>query len=281
MPKKKILSNRKRKCVCGWNQYKILMSDIWRKDNTLFHFTIFECLRCHLLRTIPIPQNTTTRGQVKERLAKLGLWELFAKNIIKQIEKYKKEKELRVLDIGANLGVFVNLSAKKGWDVTGIDVDREVVRIGKEKFKIDLRCTDLEDAKFKSEEFDVVTLSHTLEHILEPKELLMEIHRVLKERGILVIEVPNIDGFPVKIQNIRGELWYGYDPRHHIWHFTPKTLRRLLEDLDFDILELNTSQPLYYEKTGSFTDIPRDLILKLSGLLGVADQIILVATPQK
>lgn len=270
------------RCICGQDRYKVVYDEEWKDREGKLNFSILQCPNCGLLRNFPIPQKTTsTMADIGHRLENLELWESFGQNLIRLISKFQEKGKLKVLDIGSNIGVFVNLAKKNGWQAIGIDLDKKRVEVGRKKFNIDLRCTDLVGAKFENNEFDVVVLSHTLEHIFEPEKLLQEIRRVLNEMGILVIEVPNIEGLPVKIQKIRRQNWYGYDPRQHLWHFTPKTIHNLLEKHGFRILELKTSKPLYYEKTGSFLDIPRDLILKLSGFLGMVDQITLVATPQK
>lgn len=269
-------------CICEHTKYEVVHEGEWVDGKEKLSFSILQCLSCGLLRTFPIPKKTvSTVEDAKYRLERYELWRSFGKNLIQLIKKYKKEQKLKLLDIGSSVGILVKLANENGWEAVGVDLDKNAIELGRQRFQVDLRCASLEKARFKSESFDVVVLSHTLEHIQRFKNLIKEIGNILKRDGILIIEVPNIAGLPVKLQKIRGEAWYGLDPRHHLWHFTKKTIRRLLEDERFKILELHARQPMHYEKTGSLWDIPRDLILKLSGFLNMADQITLAATPQK
>lgn len=276
-----VASRKLPKCICGQNEYSQDYCGDWIDNRGRLSFKIVDCQKCGLLRTLPVPRETTP--DIKEtmyRIENYELWQSFGRNLIDLIEKYKKGKSLRVLDVGCNVGIFVKLSKENGWNSIGIDIDKKAIEIGKKKFGVDLRNTSLKDAKFKEKEFDVVVLSHTLEHIYEPEELLKDILQVLKNEGVLVIEVPNIGGIPEKIQVCRGKQWYGYDPRHHVWHFTKKTLKLILKNSGYEILECNAKSPLYYKKTDNFSGQIRDLILRLSGFLGMADQITFVARPK-
>jgi len=270
------------KCICGHDEYEVVHKGEWVDREGELNFSILRCLNCNLLRTFSVPKETiATDEEIEHRLKNLKLWQSFGEELIELIKRYQENKKLKVLDIGCNLGIFVKLAEENEWEAVGIDTDEKVIKLGRGKFRVNLRNTKLEDAEFKSNEFDVVVLEHTLEHIFEPLKLIKIIRKILKRGGIIVIRVPNVEGLPVKIQNLRGEIWYGYNPRQHVWHFTQKTLRQLLENEGFEILELQANNPMHYEKTGSFWDVPRDLILKFSGLLGLADQITLVASPQK
>jgi predicted SAM-dependent methyltransferase len=91
-------------------------------------------------------------------------------------------------------------------------------------------------------------LLHTLEHIYEPRILINKTQQIIKKDGILIIQVPNIDGLSVKIQNLRGKPWYGYDFSHHLWHFQPKTLKDLLTENNFEIVEIQIFFLILFEK---------------------------------
>lgn len=275
-------TNTNIKCLCNSINYENSYTGKWKEKNKNINFKLLKCQICGLQRTDPAPKTTTcSYDDFQKRLDHRKLYQSFAQNTIKTIFEYKQGKHLKILDVGSNIGIFVEAAKEQNWEVIGIDIDRKAIEIGKKKYGVDLRNTLLENAGFQKNEFDVVTLSHTLEHVYKPLELLKEIKRVLKDNGIIIIEVPNVNGLPVKIQKLRGEAWYGYDPLHHVWQFEPKTLNSLIENSDYEILNLDTSTPLFYEKTGNALDILRDIILKISGFLGLADQIILVARPQK
>lgn len=266
---------KENRCYCGEKIFVIYRSFVNKKK-------VIKCINCGLLRTYPIPKLTTSdESDIKKRLTEINLWKNFSKKIINLVKKYKKNKNLWVLDIGSNIGIFVNLCEKEGWKATGIDIDKRVINIGKKQFNCDLRETTLEKAHFKDKEFDAIVLLHTLEHVYNLKSLLKKIHQIIKKDGILVIQVPNINGLPVNVQGLRNKPWYGYDFSHHLWHFQPKTLKDLLNNNGFEIKEFDTKISMYYEKSNKIFDFARNIVLSFSFLINRADQITLVAIPKK
>jgi SAM-dependent methyltransferase len=75
--------------------------------------------------------------------------------------------------------------------------------------------------------FDVMILSHVLEHVAEPQQLLSALRRHHRPGGILFVEVPM-------------QLWRKVPPRGepltHINYFSPDCVRYLLESCGYDIL---------------------------------------------
>ncbi len=81
-----------------------------------------------------------------------------------------------------------------------------------------------------SESMDVVICHHTLEHLLQPAEILGELHRVLRTAGKLLLFVPYE----------RERRYRHYDrlePNHHLYSWTPQTLGHLVEDCGFEVTE--------------------------------------------
>lgn len=76
---------------------------------------------------------------------------------------------------------------------------------------------------------DVVTLFHVLEHLIDPRALLAQIHRKLRCGGLLVIEVPN---WGSHMRGVRGLRWE-FVLDHHVNHFTAASLTRLVERTGF------------------------------------------------
>jgi 2-polyprenyl-3-methyl-5-hydroxy-6-metoxy-1,4-benzoquinol methylase len=97
----------------------------------------------------------------------------------------------RILDIGCGTGQVANYLAKRGYDVTGIDLSplfvKEAANSGDAKFKV----MDSTSLKFKDSTFDAVISAETLEHIPNPAKALSEMTRVLKPRGLIVLRFPN------------------------------------------------------------------------------------------
>jgi len=95
-----------------------------------------------------------------------------------------------VLDIGSGIGDFVNYRK----NTKGVDINKEAVNYCK-SLQLDVTLISGNSLPFRSKSFDGVVLDNVLEHIADPKIILSEIFRVLKNEGILLIGVPGINGF--------------------------------------------------------------------------------------
>jgi SAM-dependent methyltransferase len=91
----------------------------------------------------------------------------------------------------------------------------------------------LEDAGYPDEFFDVVYMRHMIEHLFNPRRALQEVHRTMKQGGLLRIETPNMASLSAKIY---GRYWYGFWPLpRHIHMFSPRTLTGLLQEEGFRV----------------------------------------------
>lgn len=90
--------------------------------------------------------------------------------------------------------------------------------------------------------FDVIHMHNVLEHVQSPKNVLSLVKTQLKDDGIIIIEVPNqFFIFPLTILFNLGRIEYPkpYHPYHHLYFFSPKTIKLIMGDVGFNILELN------------------------------------------
>ncbi len=153
--------------------------------------------------------------------------------LLDKIREFRKEGAL--LDVGAGVGTLVHVASKKGFAAKGVEISEWASAYARNERGLDVRTGALEEARFDAASFDVVVVNHVLEHVKYPKAMLSEIHRVLRNDGLLVIGVPNIGSIMAKL---RGSRWVALLPAEHRWHFTPATLARLVEGMDFEILRL-------------------------------------------
>jgi 2-polyprenyl-3-methyl-5-hydroxy-6-metoxy-1,4-benzoquinol methylase len=82
-----------------------------------------------------------------------------------------------------------------------------------------LRDTGLADALF-----DVITMSHVIEHVHDPVALLKECHRILKPGGSLIAVTPNANAYGH--HRFRSN-WMPLEPPRHLHLFSPPTLRQI------------------------------------------------------
>ncbi|AXI01236.1 class I SAM-dependent methyltransferase [Sporosarcina sp. PTS2304] len=94
----------------------------------------------------------------------------------------------KVLDFGCGAGGFLHLIKDRCVSVAGVELDNTLNKIINEE---GIECFDnLSSIKGK---YDVITLFHVLEHLINPQEILVELQNYLNPNGIIIIEVPNAD----------------------------------------------------------------------------------------
>ena len=105
----------------------------------------------------------------------------------------------RILDVGCGSSVFSRLLAKKYpcAEIMGIDISEEAVDFAttakeKEGLKnVSFMATGINNLPFKNDSFDVIIVSHLIEHLEKPNEALIEVNLKLKKGGILFVTTPN------------------------------------------------------------------------------------------
>ena len=97
-----------------------------------------------------------------------------------------------ILDVGCGEGSLLKMLKEKGNNVFGIDASKEGLLAAQEK-KIDCKLLDVSTEKFPYDDnkFDIVLCLETIEHVENPHHCIWEIKRVLKEKGMFIISIPN------------------------------------------------------------------------------------------
>ena len=144
-------------------------------------------------------------------------------------------KNYRLLDIGCGSGAFVKLSREVGFDASGVDSSQGAVTAGIEAGVKQLVCATEQDLRAAGEQYDIVTLFHTLEHVLEPFQYLKRVRELLKKPGSLIVQVPNRESYQARVYGTR---WYGLDCPRHVCNYTRHSLLYLLGRCGFRIQKI-------------------------------------------
>ena len=147
---------------------------------------------------------------------------------IRLIDKFAGNQK-SLLDFGAGTGDLLLAALQKGYKVSGVEPNANARDRAREK------GIALYDKLPSEKRFQVITLWHVLEHLPEPDKELAGIIELLKENGTLFIAVPNFNSFDAKYY---GKFWAAYDVPRHLWHFSIKSMRMLMEDLGMEIREI-------------------------------------------
>lgn len=140
-------------------------------------------------------------------------------------------KPSRILDVGCGDGAFLHVVQQFGWDVHGVEISQDAAEHAR-KLGINVYCGDLISAPYSNDTFDVVRLWSVLEHLHNPIEVLEKIQKILKPGGLVTFQVPNIDSLASRVY---GANWTGLHLPNHLIHFTPKTLKEVLEKAGYKV----------------------------------------------
>ena len=140
-----------------------------------------------------------------------------------------------LLEIGVGAGQSILWFEEEGFDVSGIEPDgRNVSMINKVLKRGKVAKTSVEE--FSSDKvFDVIWMSHVLEHLIEPVNFLKKIRNNLKKNGVFFIEVPNCEYEPMLQSSI--------EKNPHLYHFTKKALTKMVERTGYKIISCDIFSP--------------------------------------
>lgn len=169
--------------------------------------------------------------------------------------KNAKVPNNKILDIGAGQAHFLEICRRNGKDIYGTEISTAAVSVAKEKFNIDLQ-PDI--SHFEGEQFGIITLWDVIEHLENPKEVLLELSKYLHEDGIFVIETGDIDSFDFLFNKKKWSYWH----IDHYFYFSKKTLTNLLKRINFELVTVpsagngqkksNTKRYLKYLRPSNF-----------------------------
>ena len=171
----------------------------------------------------------------------------------------------RYIDIGCWTGASVLSygALHKFKEVHGIDLVAEALKEAQKRgistHLVDLNCDRL---PFPDNYFECITLVAVIEHLVNPYHVLEEIRRVLKPGGVLIIGTPNVASLSNRIRILLGRrprtsFDIGWDGGH-LLYFTPKELKVLLRQYDFEVIgkyatgNLQFLRKLFFSFTGEF-----------------------------
>ena len=183
---------------------------------------------------------------------------------LRLLEGYGKAGEL--LDVGCAVGIFLRMAEEAGWRVQGVDVSAYATSIARRACRGNVHTGELTQIGFPKGFFDVVTLWDVVEHFVHPKSVLSEVHRILKDDGLILLDTPN-EGCLIRraarglYRLSRGRLSYPARKLYHAYHlyyFSESTLRTLLEQCGFEILRM-FRKPIPREK-GRGTPLERAVV---------------------
>ena len=167
----------------------------------------------------------------------------------KQLGWIKKLKVSgKVLDIGCGGGAIVKAFNDASYNAMGVDLNENLSEFGRSNLGVDIVNIDVIDEKSlkKFGQFDLLYMADFLEHINEPRIFLQSISNILRDDGLVVIDVPlfelnrfssRVMYFYTKLRNKR--IRFKAKPYHLIF-FRPNSLVRLCSNAGYKVKTLKT-----------------------------------------
>jgi 2-polyprenyl-3-methyl-5-hydroxy-6-metoxy-1,4-benzoquinol methylase len=148
--------------------------------------------------------------------------------------------DARILDVGCGDGFHLKLLKDFGnssWQIEGIDMSDRAAEMGQRQGLTIHRGT-VQDIDLPKGQYDLAIMMATIEHVDDPKAVLIAVRDLLKPGGRVVIVTDNTDTLDFKL--FKGRHWGGYHfPRH--WNlFNPQTMRRLAQTTGLEVSEIGT-----------------------------------------
>lgn len=151
----------------------------------------------------------------------------------------------KLLDIGCGTGDFLE-QAKGIFQIYGIETSQWAAKYAVNRLGCQIKTEGLKDSAYPAEYFDVVHCHHVIEHVEDPLTFLMDVRRILKPKGVLVIEIPNEFGHAINyIKNSFRAILFrkGWvpvtPPPEHRFYFSDSTFQSLIVKANFTIIQTN------------------------------------------
>lgn len=216
-------------------------------------FVIWQCAVCSLRFTQDVPDeasiaryyasqdyishSNTEKGLLNKLYQKVRQYTLQSKAGL--IIRYTK-KEGKVLDVGAGIGAFLFTMKEKGWEISGIEPDEGARKNAKELFNLTLHePSALPQLSLNT--FDAITLWHVLEHVHQLHNYIEQLKNLLTAEGKIFIAVPNYTSGDAAAYKT---YWAAYDVPRHLYHFTPKSIEKLMEQHGLKII---AKKPMWFD----------------------------------
>lgn len=206
-------------------------------------YALYRCPRCDFLFVHPMPDDTSSIydasyfggarhgfGYVNYDEDKIAMRPFF-ETVLTAIERVAV-KQGAILDVGAATGFFLKIAEGRGWRISGLEVSPFAAS---EARRSGLPVTEgtIESVSWRGPLFDAITMLDLIEHVRDPRMILVRAHALLHPGGIIGINTPDAGSMWARAF---GSRWHAILPPEHLVYFSRKNLERLLRETGFEIL---------------------------------------------
>lgn len=160
-----------------------------------------------------------------------------ALNRFNYIKKFiKKTDNLNVLEIGASDGLLLSIFKKENFNVFGYELNENARKDALKKYDIKMKDDFLKDKNIDKNKYNIVIMSHILEHFTNPKYILNSVHNFIGGgvNDILFIEIPYTPNYKIVSKD---DMKIFFETEHTV-HFNEKNISLLMKECNFKILDI-------------------------------------------
>jgi len=235
--------------ICSCDAYRVLRME------TVAEYSIMRCAHCGLVFSAPRPnaeeldhfygseyfQRSHSSGYGYADYSSSAdsnahrMWKPFLNYI-----GLPAQPTLRLLDVGCGTGGFLVEAKTAGWNGTGVELSQYAVDVACKELGLQVFRSDIFASNLKPGSFDVVTMWHVLEHLIDPLESLRRAHELLTDNGVLFVELPNWDSAG---RLFKGAHWKQLKPPEHINFFNTASITFAAQQAGFTVQRCSTHYP--------------------------------------
>lgn len=232
--------------LCGADDTQWLFEGYDRLHGLPGRFNVVRCRQCDLIYLNPRPTQDSIGDYYPDDYEPHVFFERIRHSRLAYLDynygMWKRRRAIErfvpcghVLDVGCASGGFLFYMREHGWQGQGVEISPRAVAYAQQTLSLQVFLGDIFEANYPDNYFDLVTLWNVFEHLHDPTANLVEIRRVLKTGGYLVLAVPNHESWGARFF---GPAWVGYDVPRHLYTFKPAILKTLLMQQGFELVEL-------------------------------------------
>lgn len=216
-------------------------------------FEVWQCNACTLSFTQDAPDAASIAPYYKSEayISHTNTSKGFINALYQKVRKYTIGQKVRmirsntvasghILDLGCGTGAFLNAMKESGWKATGLEPDEDARAKAKALYGLEPLPAEAFYG-LTPYSFDAVTMWHVLEHVHELHGYIEQIKSLLNASGKLFVAVPNYSSHDA---NAYGAEWAAYDVPRHLYHFTPQSMKVLLQRHGMTIKE---KKPMWFD----------------------------------
>jgi len=136
-----------------------------------------------------------------------------------------------LLDVGAYIGVFVEVARASGWEACGVEPSAWAVRAARRRNLPIIRGTQA-SPQLAGRRFDVITMWDVIEHVDDPAAELARAYQLLKPGGWIAVHTMDVDSLAARLM---GRRW-PWLMDMHVHYFNRRTLPQLLRKQRFEVI---------------------------------------------